>query len=78
MWTDHDYTQCKTFSFQIEISMHGVLGTDSFKLNELFISILQGLRVPLQVGGEQHQVHEVPVQSLTWSAEKYKDRDWSE
>ena len=67
MWTDHDYTQCKTFSFQIEISMQGVLGTDSFKLNELFISILQGLNVPLQVGGEQHQVHEVPVQVGTVS-----------
>ena len=40
MWTDHDYTQYITFRFQIEISMHGVLGTDSFELNELCISIL--------------------------------------
>ena len=48
--------------------MQAVLGTDSFKLIELLcISILQGLRVPLQVSGEQHQVHEDPVQLGTVS-----------
>ena len=37
---------------------------DSFKLNELCISILQGLRVPLQVGGEQHQPEKVTMSRI--------------